>query len=118
MEILEGTLHSGHISPTALKLGGYPFYKTSPFIFPGYPHIYFCGNTPGFGSKIFPGPEDQRLLLVAVPDFSTTQTACLSLHSPISLPTRFSGFVTEKDLGGLRLGPQLTEIWAICCLQH
>ena len=35
--------------------GCYPFYKTDPFIFPECPHVYFCGNTPSFGSKIFRG---------------------------------------------------------------
>lgn len=108
LEILEWTLRVRHISPTAPDtLGCYPFYKTDPFIFPECPHVYFCGNTPKFGSKIFRGPEDQRVLLVAVPDFSTTQTACLvNLRSLACQPISFSGFGAEdEDLGGLGLGP-------------
>lgn len=37
------------------SLGCYPFYKTDPFIFLECPHVYFCGNTPSFGSKIIRG---------------------------------------------------------------
>ncbi|OWK06452.1 POLD2 [Cervus elaphus hippelaphus] len=104
LEILEWTLQVRHISPTAPDtLGCYPFYKTDPFIFPECPHVYFCGNTPRFGSKIIQGPEDQTVLLVAVPDFSTTQTACLvNLRSLACQPISFSGFGGEdEDLGGL-----------------
>ncbi|EPY88193.1 hypothetical protein CB1_000193020 [Camelus ferus] len=142
LEILEWTLQVRHISPTAPDtLGCYPFYKTDPFIFLECPHVYFCGNTPSFGSKIIQGPigvdapqlclvvaesfwgqrshdadgelllnsgpEDQTVLLVAVPDFSTTQTACLvNLRSLACQPISFSGFgAEEEDLGGLGLGP-------------
>ncbi|XP_063669955.1 DNA polymerase delta subunit 2 isoform X6 [Pan troglodytes] len=108
LEILEWTLRVRHISPTAPDtLGCYPFYKTDPFIFPECPHVYFCGNTPSFGSKIIRGPEDQTVLLVTVPDFSATQTACLvNLRSLACQPISFSGFGAEDDdLGGLGLGP-------------
>ncbi|KAM5303160.1 DNA polymerase delta subunit 2 isoform 3-T5 [Glossophaga mutica] len=108
LEILEWTLRVRHISPTAPDtLGCYPFYKTDPFIFLECPHVYFCGNTPSFGSKIIHGPEDQTVLLVAVPDFSATQTACLvNLRSLACQPISFSGFGAEDDdLGGLGLGP-------------
>ncbi|KAF6086600.1 DNA polymerase delta 2, accessory subunit [Phyllostomus discolor] len=108
LEILEWTLRVRHISPTAPDtLGCYPFYKTDPFIFPECPHVYFCGNTPSFGSKIIRGPEDQTVLLVAVPDFSATQTACLvNLRSLACQPISFSGFGAEDDdLGGLGPGP-------------
>nr|KAF6267909.1 DNA polymerase delta 2, accessory subunit [Pipistrellus kuhlii] len=108
LEILEWTLRVRHISPTAPDtLGCYPFYKSDPFIFLECPHVYFCGNTPSFGSKIIQGPEDQTVLLVAVPDFSATQTACLvNLRSLACQPISFSGFGAEDDvLGGLGLGP-------------
>ncbi|KAB0406767.1 hypothetical protein E2I00_017007, partial [Balaenoptera physalus] len=108
LEILEWTLQVRHISPTAPDtLGCYPFYKTDPFIFLECPHVYFCGNTLRFGSKIIRGPEDQTVLLVAVPDFSATQTACLvNLRSLACQPISFSGFgAEEEDLGGLDLGP-------------
>ncbi|XP_007475910.3 DNA polymerase delta subunit 2 isoform X1 [Monodelphis domestica] len=104
LEILEWTLRVGHISPTAPDtLGCYPFYKTDPFIFPECPHVYFCGNTPNFRSKIIRGPEEQTVLLVAVPNFSTTQTACLvNLRNLACQPISFSGFSAEDDddLGG------------------
>ncbi|XP_006832317.1 PREDICTED: DNA polymerase delta subunit 2 [Chrysochloris asiatica] len=104
LEILEWTLRVRHISPTAPDtLGCYPFYQTDPFIFPECPHVYFCGNTPSFGSKVIQGPEDQTVLLVAVPDFSATQTACLvNLRSLTCQPISFSGFGAEdeEDLGG------------------
>lgn len=35
--------------------GCYPFYKIDPFILLECPHVYFCGNTPSFGSRIFQG---------------------------------------------------------------
>ncbi|XP_006106864.1 DNA polymerase delta subunit 2 isoform X3 [Myotis lucifugus] len=108
LEILEWTLRVRHISPTAPDtLGCYPFYKSDPFIFLECPHVYFCGNAPSFGSKIIRGPEDQTVLLVAVPDFSATQTACLvNLRSLVCQPISFSGFGAEDDaLGGLGLSP-------------
>lgn len=53
------------------------------------------------------GPEDQTVLLVAVPDFSSTQTACLvNLRSLTCQPISFSGFgAEEEDLESLGLGP-------------
>ncbi|KAK2100302.1 DNA polymerase delta subunit 2 [Saguinus oedipus] len=94
LEILEWTLRVCHISPTA------PDTLECP-------HVYFCGSTPSFGSKIIRGPEDQKVLLVTVPDFSATQTACLvNLRSLACQPISFSGFGAEDDdLGGLGLGP-------------
>ncbi|KAM7120856.1 DNA polymerase delta subunit 2 isoform 2-T4 [Molossus nigricans] len=107
LEILEWTLRVRHISPTAPDtLGCYPFYKSDPFIFLECPHVYFCGNAPSFGSKVIRGPEDQTVLLVAVPDFSATQTACLvNLRSLACQPISFSGFGAEEDLAGLGPGP-------------
>ncbi|XP_049645612.1 DNA polymerase delta subunit 2 isoform X1 [Suncus etruscus] len=66
LEILEWTLRVRHLSPTAPDtLGCYPFYKTDPFVFPECPHVYFCGNTPSFGSKIIRG----KFNLLAIPGF-------------------------------------------------
>lgn len=55
----------------------------------------------------FAGPEDQVVLLVAVPDFSSTQTACLvNLRSLACQPISFAGFGAEQDdLEDLGLGP-------------
>ncbi|NXS55570.1 DPOD2 polymerase, partial [Brachypteracias leptosomus] len=99
LEILEWTLLAGHISPTAPDtLGCYPFYKSDPFILTDCPHVYFCGNAPRFQSKLLQGEGGQRVLLVTVPDFSTTQTACLvNLRNLSCQPISFSGFGAEDD---------------------
>ncbi|NWX94480.1 DPOD2 polymerase, partial [Nothoprocta pentlandii] len=97
LEILECTLRVGHISPTAPDtLGCYPFYKSDPFILSECPHVYFCGNAPRFQSK--------RVLLVAVPAFSATQTACLvNLRDLGCQPISCAGF--GADDGDMELGP-------------
>ncbi|KAK1189001.1 DPOD2 polymerase, partial [Pygoscelis papua] len=99
LEILEWTLLAGHISPTAPDtLGCYPFYKSDPFILTNCPHVYFCGNAPRFQSKLLKGEEGQQVLLVTVPAFSTTLTACLvNLRNLSCQPISFSGFGAEDD---------------------
>ncbi|NXT58875.1 DPOD2 polymerase, partial [Pluvianellus socialis] len=99
LEILEWTLLAGHISPTAPDtLGCYPFYKSDPFILTDCPHVYFCGNAPRFQSKLLKGEGGQQVLLVTVPAFSTTQTACLvNLRDLSCQPISFSGFGAEDD---------------------
>ncbi|XP_075767181.1 DNA polymerase delta subunit 2 [Pelodiscus sinensis] len=99
LEILEWTLRVGHLSPTAPDtLACYPFYKTDPFIFSDCPHVYFCGNAPGFQAKELTGADGQQVLLVTVPDFSATQTACLvNLRSLTCQPISFSGFGAEDS---------------------
>ncbi|NXE16611.1 DPOD2 polymerase, partial [Lophotis ruficrista] len=99
LEILEWTLLAGHISPTAPDtLGCYPFYKSDPFILTDCPHVYFCGNAPRFQSKMLKGEDGQQVLLVTVPAFSATQTACLvNLRDLSCQPISFSGFGAEDD---------------------
>ncbi|NXN40369.1 DPOD2 polymerase, partial [Rhinoptilus africanus] len=99
LEILEWTLLAGHISPTAPDtLGCYPFYKSDPFVLTDCPHVYFCGNAPRFQSKLLKGEDGQQVLLVTVPVFSTTQTACLvNLRDLSCQPISFSGFGAEDD---------------------
>ncbi|XP_054668157.1 DNA polymerase delta subunit 2 isoform X1 [Grus americana] len=106
LEILEWTLLAGHISPTAPDtLGCYPFYKSDPFILTDCPHVYFCGNAPRFQSKVLKGEDGQQVLLVTVPDFSTTQTACLvNLRNLSCQPISFSGFGAEDDDGDMEVG--------------
>ncbi|KAL2296207.1 hypothetical protein Nmel_018501 [Mimus melanotis] len=106
LEILEWTLLAGHISPTAPDtLGCYPFYKSDPFILTECPHVYFCGNTPHFQSKLLQGKEGQRVLLVTVPDFSATQTACLvNLRDLTCQPITFSGFGADSEDGDMEVG--------------
>ncbi|XP_034995044.1 DNA polymerase delta subunit 2 [Zootoca vivipara] len=99
LEILEWTLRIGHLSPTAPDtLGCYPFYKTDPFIFSDCPHIYFCGNAPSFKSKVAEGANGQKVLLVTLPDFATTQTACLiNLRDLTCQPVSFSAFGANEE---------------------
>nr|XP_056715936.1 DNA polymerase delta subunit 2 [Euleptes europaea] len=110
LEILEWTLRIGHISPTAPDtLGCYPFYKTDPFIFTDCPHVYFCGNAPSFKSKVAKGEDDQKVLLVTLPDFSTSQTACLiNLRDLTCQPVTFSAFGAndeEEEEDAMETGP-------------
>ncbi|KFP84172.1 DNA polymerase delta subunit 2, partial [Acanthisitta chloris] len=99
LEIMEWTLRAGHISPTAPDtLGCYPFYTSDPFILTECPHVYFCGNAPKFQSKLLQGEEGQKVLLVAVPEFSSTQTACLvNLRDLSCQAITCSGFGAEED---------------------
>ncbi|XP_068130855.1 DNA polymerase delta subunit 2 isoform X1 [Hyperolius riggenbachi] len=99
LEILEWTLQVRHLCPTAPDtLGCYPFYTSDPFILQSCPHVYFCGSAPKFSSKEFTGPEGQRVLLLTVPDFSSTHTACMvNLRTLHCQPISFSGFSTDED---------------------
>ncbi|XP_066499546.1 DNA polymerase delta subunit 2 [Hoplias malabaricus] len=99
LEILEGTMRLRHIAPTAPDtLGCYPFYQQDPFIMSECPHVYFCGNAPKYQSKRITGPEGQEVLLVAVPEFSSTQTVCLvNLRTLECEPITFSAFSSADD---------------------
>ncbi|CAK6950295.1 DNA polymerase delta subunit 2 [Scomber scombrus] len=99
LEILEETLRLRHLAPTAPDtLGCYPFYQKDPFILEECPHVYFSGNAPSFESKLIKGPDGQEVLLVAVPKFSSTQTACLvNLRTLECEPVSFSAFSAEDD---------------------
>uniref|UniRef100_K7FH43 DNA polymerase delta subunit 2 n=1 Tax=Pelodiscus sinensis TaxID=13735 RepID=K7FH43_PELSI len=110
LEILEWTVRGREVLLTPWGQGRpacYPFYKTDPFIFSDCPHVYFCGNAPGFQAKELTGADGQQVLLVTVPDFSATQTACLvNLRSPPCQPISFSGFGAEdSEMDGPGLGP-------------
>ncbi|XP_036383639.1 DNA polymerase delta subunit 2 [Megalops cyprinoides] len=99
LDILESTLRLRHLAPTAPDtLGCYPFYQSDPFILEECPHVYFSGNAPSFQSKRITGADGQEVLLVAVPEFSRTQTACLvNLRTLECEPVSFSSFSTEDD---------------------
>ncbi|XP_006625387.1 DNA polymerase delta subunit 2 [Lepisosteus oculatus] len=99
LDILETTLRLSHLAPTAPDtLGCYPFYQNDPFILEECPHVYFCGNAPSFQSKRITGADGQEVLLVAVPEFSTTQTACLvNLRNLECQPISFSAFSAEDE---------------------
>ncbi|XP_029998916.1 DNA polymerase delta subunit 2 [Sphaeramia orbicularis] len=99
LEILEETLRLRHLAPTAPDtLGCYPFYQKDPFILEECPHVYFSGNAPCFDSKLIKGPAGQEVLLVTIPEFSSTQTACLvNLRTLECEPVSFSAFSNEED---------------------
>ncbi|OCT90030.1 DNA polymerase delta subunit 2 isoform X1 [Xenopus laevis] len=101
LDILEWTLQVGHLCPTAPDtLGCYPFYKSDPFILQNCPHVYFCGSAPKFSCKEVTGAEGQRVLLLTVPEFCSTQTACLvNLRTLQCQPISFSGFGADDELG-------------------
>uniref|UniRef100_S4RA10 DNA polymerase delta subunit 2 n=1 Tax=Petromyzon marinus TaxID=7757 RepID=S4RA10_PETMA len=64
-------------------------------------HFYFSGNAPKFQTLTITGgqgPLGQRVLLVCVPVFSTTQTACLlNLRTLQCQPISFSAFTEPPD---------------------
>ncbi|KAM4745308.1 DNA polymerase delta subunit 2 [Anableps anableps] len=99
LEILEETLRLRHLAPTAPDtLGCYPFYQRDPFILEECPHVYFSGNAPVFESKLIKGSDGQEVLLVTIPDFSSTQTACLvNLRTLRCEPVFFSAFSADED---------------------
>ncbi|XP_051924078.1 DNA polymerase delta subunit 2 [Hippocampus zosterae] len=99
LEILEETLRLRHLAPTAPDtLGSYPFYMKDPFILEECPHVYFSGNAPTFESKRLTGADGQEILLVAVPTFHSTQTACLvNLRTLECEPMSFSAFSAGDD---------------------
>ncbi|XP_003977449.2 DNA polymerase delta subunit 2 [Takifugu rubripes] len=102
LDILEETLQLQHMAPTAPDtLGCYPFYQKDPFILEECPHVYFSGNAPTFQSKIITGAGGQEVLLVTVPEFSGTQTACLvNLRTLSCEPVTFSAFCVGDDEEG------------------
>ncbi|MGH0130496.1 UNVERIFIED_CONTAM: hypothetical protein FKN15_038528 [Acipenser sinensis] len=113
IEILESTLRLSHLTPTApdtlgkvlrdtgalgCPKGCYPFYQRDLFILEECPHVYFCGNAPAFQSKRVIGADGQDVLLVAIPEFSSTQTACLvNLRNLECQPISFSAFSAEAE---------------------
>ncbi|KAF7667921.1 hypothetical protein LDENG_00042190 [Lucifuga dentata] len=99
LDILEETLRLRHLAPTAPDtLGCYPFYQKDPFILEECPHVYFSGSAPSFESKLIKGPDGQEVLLVTVPEFSSTQMACLiNLRTLECEPISFSAFSGDDD---------------------
>ncbi|XP_038558392.1 DNA polymerase delta subunit 2 [Micropterus salmoides] len=99
LEILEETLRLRHLAPTAPDtLGCFPFYQKDPFILEECPHVYFSGNAPTFESKLIKGPDGQEVLLVTIPEFSSTQIACLvNLRTLECEPVSFSAFSADDD---------------------
>ncbi|XP_074647132.1 DNA polymerase delta subunit 2-like [Tubulanus polymorphus] len=96
LEILEQSLKWGHLTPTAPDtLGCYPYYDEDPFIISQCPHIYVVGNQSEFGSKTFEGREGQKVCLVTLPKFSSTQTcALINLRNLEIRPVKFNSSIS------------------------
>ncbi|XP_057687098.1 DNA polymerase delta subunit 2 [Corythoichthys intestinalis] len=106
LEILEETLRLRHLAPTAPDtLGCYPFYLKDPFILEECPHVYFSGNAPALESKRLTGAAGQEILLITVPKFHSTQTACLvNLRTLECEPISFSAFSAgDEDDGEMNI---------------
>ncbi|XP_068167246.1 DNA polymerase delta subunit 2 isoform X2 [Antennarius striatus] len=99
LDVLEETLRLGHLAPTAPDtLGCYPFYQRDPFILDECPHVYFSGSAPTLRSKVITGPDGQEVLLVAIPEFHSTQTAALvNLRTLDCQPISFSAFGAGEE---------------------
>lgn len=75
--VLQRMLEWRLIAPTAPDtLCCLPFEK-DPMLLEECPHVFFAGNQPEFGTRIFEGPQGQRVCLLLVPDFAATSTAVL-----------------------------------------
>lgn len=100
LDILEHTMKCSHIAPTAPDtLGCYPYYDKDPFILEKCPHVYFVGNQPKYQSKVLHGENNQKILLITVPAFSSTKTCVLlNLRTRTCHPVNFSASLsTQQD---------------------
>ena len=59
--------------------------------------LIMCQHTSS-SSLLLPGPDGQEVLLVSIPEFSSTQTACLiNLRTLECEPVSFSAFSADED---------------------
>ncbi|XP_070581027.1 DNA polymerase delta subunit 2-like isoform X2 [Ptychodera flava] len=101
LEILEKTLMSCHMAPTAPDtLACYPFYSEDPFILNECPHIYFAGNQQKFQTKVVDNIMGQKVVLVCVPKFCLTNTCVLlNLRTMECEAMTFSSHLTPLSNG-------------------
>ena len=77
---LRRTLEWRHLAPSAPdSLECYPFDKETgdPMLIEECPHVLFASNQPSYKSEMISLPTGQNVLLLLVPDFSTTSTAVI-----------------------------------------
>ncbi|GFG38024.1 hypothetical protein Cfor_10623 [Coptotermes formosanus] len=100
LNILQHTLEWAHIAPTCPDtLSCYPYYQEDPFIISECPDIYFAGNQPHFQSKLYEGPEGQRVRLICIPAFSKTHSCVVvNLNNLDCYPVCF-GTYSSVDCG-------------------
>ena len=78
LDTMSDTLHASHIAPTAPDtLCCLPFFEQDPFVLTECPHIYFAGCQGAFGSRLVTGQDGQKVQMVAVPSFATTESIVL-----------------------------------------
>ncbi|XP_039262136.2 DNA polymerase delta subunit 2-like [Styela clava] len=101
MKLLEQTLLSAHLAPTAPdSLGCFPYYENDPFIIPedNFPHVYFAGNQETYGAKTITGNDGQSVLAISVPSFDKTETAVLlNLRTLTCEPITFGDFWDSSE---------------------
>ncbi|PNF27792.1 DNA polymerase delta subunit 2 [Cryptotermes secundus] len=92
IDILQHTLEWAHLAPTCPDtLSCYPYYQEDPFIISECPDIYFAGNQPEFQSKLYEGPEGQRVRLICIPAFSKAHSCVVvNLNNLDCYPVCFS----------------------------
>lgn len=83
LDILEYTLRSGHLAPTAPDtLACYPFYDNDPLVIENCPDVYFTGNQIKFETKTIEVENGKHVRLISIPDFfSTLSVVVLDLSS-------------------------------------
>jgi len=92
LDILERLLEWRHLAPTAPDtLACFPLAHEDPFIMEECPHVFFAGNQPEYGATTMTGSDNQKVLVISVPSFSTTNTAVLvNMRTLESRPIDFS----------------------------
>lgn len=77
LDLMQQCLERGHIFPTVPdSIDGFPFQLRDPLILEDMPHIFFVGNQKKFSHRIFKY-EEYKTLLLAVPEFTKTQSVIL-----------------------------------------
>jgi DNA polymerase II small subunit/DNA polymerase delta subunit B len=56
-------------------LSCFPLKDEDPFVMEACPHVFFAGNQREYGASVMSGADGQRVLVVSVPSFATTNTA-------------------------------------------
>ena len=93
-KIAENIVHYGHLFPTAPDtLTCFPYKTNDPFVITACPHVCFNGNQPAYSSSLLEGGQGQKVRVINVPSFETTQTIVLvNTETLESFPVCFDAF--------------------------
>lgn len=93
-KIAENIVQYGHLFPTAPDtLTCFPYKTDDPFVITSCPHVCFNGNQPEYSSSLIEGDKGQKLRVINVPSFETTQTVVLVNTKTLeSFPVTFDAF--------------------------